>query len=114
MDLIGQSDIVFHPSLEESFGNALIEGMSMGRVVVAGKDSGGCPWVLDGGSGGFLVDVLSPEAMASALIRIFRRPDEARKVAEHGRRLVEERYAASAVVARYDQIYERIAKGRDI
>ena len=55
---LSKADILMHTAFEESFGMILIEAMAMGIPVVAGKNSGGVPWVLKDG-GGELVDITS-------------------------------------------------------
>ncbi|GHT43391.1 hypothetical protein FACS189438_0470 [Bacteroidia bacterium] len=46
IDILDNSDLLVHPSLEESFGNTLIEAMARKIPVIAGKNSGAVPFVL--------------------------------------------------------------------
>lgn len=65
---LAESDVLLHPSLEETFGMSIAEAMSLGLPVVGGQASGAVPWVI--GEGGVVVDVTSVEAIESALIRL--------------------------------------------
>ena len=67
MKALAESDLLVHPSLEESFGMTLIEAMSQGTPVIGGVESGAVPWVLDHGIAGQLTDVTSPDAITAAM-----------------------------------------------
>jgi len=68
-EMIAAAWCLVHPSLEESFGNTLVEAMMLGTPVIGGRDSGAVPWVLDHGRAGELVDVRSEAEVAQALVR---------------------------------------------
>jgi len=85
--------------------------MSLGKIVVAGENSGGCAWVLDGGKAGVLADASSPRAMADALVRVYRNWSWARALAENGRRLALTRYAPGTVVAQYESACRQALDG---
>jgi len=63
--------LMVHPSLEESFGLVLIEGVMSGIPVVGGIQSGAVPFVLGYGKAGTLVDVTEPKQMATAILECF-------------------------------------------
>lgn len=65
-----KSDLLIHPSLEESFGLTLIEAMACKTPVIGGKDSGAVPWVLSYGKAGRLVDVTDTDSIANNAIDI--------------------------------------------
>lgn len=112
LDAIRASDVLVHPSLEESFGYTLIEAASVGTPVIAGKDSGAVPWVLDYGAQGLLVDVRSPTAIAEAMLSLVSDVatwSELRKRAfQRGRA----RFSATAVAKRYVDALREIADAR--
>lgn len=68
--MLERSDLLIHPSLEESFGMTLIEAMSKAVPVIGGASSGAVPWVLDCGRAGMLVDPRSPVQIATAAVRV--------------------------------------------
>jgi len=67
MRLLSDYDILLHPSKEESFGMTLIEAMAKGLPVIAGKNSGAVPWLLNYGECGILVDVTSSSEIMNAI-----------------------------------------------
>ncbi len=64
LTMLEEADVLIHPSMEESFGNTLVEAMAKKTPVIGGIDSGAVPWVLNYGKAGLLVDVNSPELIA--------------------------------------------------
>jgi len=67
MEELKSFDIMLHTAREESFGNNLIEAMAKGIPVIAGRDAGAVPWVLDYGKAGYLVDIENPLQIAKGL-----------------------------------------------
>lgn len=65
-----KSDILVHPSLEESFGNTLVEAMSVGTPVIGGEKSGAVPWVLMNGEAGALTDVSKPDCLVKEIKKL--------------------------------------------
>ena len=112
LDLLSGAAVLFHPSLEESFGNPLIEGMAMGKTVIAGATSGGCPWVMDDGRGGVLVDVRSEQAMSEVLADVLRRPQAYATQRQRAMQLIQTCYAPGTVADQYSAMYERVLTAR--
>lgn len=68
--LINQIDscnCLVHPSIEETFGNILIEGMARKVVVIGGANSGAVPIVLAQGKCGILCNVLDVNSLYEAM-----------------------------------------------
>ncbi len=63
-----------HASLEESFGNAVLEAASAGVPVLGGRRSGGVPYVLGYGAAGWLTDVRNPAALSESMVALLDRP----------------------------------------
>lgn len=105
---IASADVLVHPSLEESFGNVLIEAMALGVPVVGGESSGAVPWVLDGGDAGVLTDVRAPEAIAAAVEHLLssREVWDRYSAAASGR--VQREFGEQAVVAEYVDAYRQV------
>ena len=64
---IATSELLVHPSREESFGNVLAEAMLRKTAVIGGKSSGAVPEVLDHGRAGILVDINAPGEIAASI-----------------------------------------------
>jgi len=71
LKLIEESKIYLHTSKNESFGNSIAEAMLLGTPVIAGKNSGAIPWLLNQGSAGILVDVNDPKQISIAINKCF-------------------------------------------
>jgi phosphatidylinositol alpha-1,6-mannosyltransferase len=68
----------------EGFGIVYLEANVSGLPVVAGR-SGGVPDAVVEGETGYLVDPFSPEAIASAIIRLLQNPQLCAQLANYGR-----------------------------
>lgn len=79
-----RADAYLLPSHYEPFGIVLIEAMASGLPIIATR-TGGIPWVLEEGRCGILINPHSPEAIASALIRIVEEPSIAKQLQERGK-----------------------------
>ena len=76
--------LLVHPAKEESFGMAPLEAMALGIPVIGGRNSGGVPYVLDGGGAGCLVDVRSPADIAQAALELLGSPSKMLQLAQKG------------------------------
>ena len=102
-------DIFCLPSLWESFGIAFAEAMAMEKPVVATRVDG-VPEVVADGKTGLLVPPANPQAIASALLALLRDPDRAARMGKEGRRRVEAMFTVETMVARYEDLFRRLAK----
>jgi len=106
-------DILVHPSLEEACPMPLIEAMSLGVPVIGGERAGGVPWTLGDGKYGVLVDVSSPDQIASAMIRLAQNQNTRAHLEEAGREFAKQHFNIEQVADRYEAIYADLAqKGR--
>jgi glycosyltransferase involved in cell wall biosynthesis len=113
-EILDNAALLIHPSLEESFGNILVEAMARCVPVVAGKDSGAVPWVLDNGQAGLLCDVSEPASIASAALEVLTSESIWAKYSSAGNRRVREAFSLSSVVGLALNHYRRVhvdAKG---
>lgn len=104
LEKLSASTIVLHTSLEESFGMILIEAMSYGIPIVAGKDSGAVPWVVQ--DGGLLVDVTNINAITEAVNKFL--TDEAlyTRTAKKAKETVNARFSLQSIADQYLRLYE--------
>jgi len=78
--LMAEADIVVVPSQKpEPFGKVVVEGMALGRAVVA-TTPGGPAEVITDGVDGLLVPVGDASALTAALARLLRSPEEVRSL----------------------------------
>ena len=95
---LDRSDLLIHPSIEESFGMVLVEAMARAVPVIAGRSVGGPAWILDGGQAGILTDMMQPAAISDAIVGLLRTPARWERLSEAGRRRVRDRFTLSATM----------------
>lgn len=103
-----QAMILMHPSLEETFGNVLLEAMGCGAVAIGGASSGAVPWVLDGGRAGVLCDVTDPEDIATKILLVMSDSELRCRLAAAGNRRVGECFTGRAVARQTVAYYEEV------
>jgi glycosyltransferase involved in cell wall biosynthesis len=101
-------DLFVHPSLEESFGMVLLEAINEGVPVIGGRASGAVPWVLADGQSGLLVDVRSPQQLASAVLRLAADDVERARLAGQAFHRLCAEFSLGAIVDRYEDEYRQV------
>lgn len=109
--LLALMDLVVHPALEEGFSNAILEAMGAGKPVVAARVGGNPEAVVDGETG-LLVPPRDSTALAAAMLRLFRNPEEAGRFGQAGRQRVVEHFTISSSVRQYEAVYERLVASK--
>ncbi len=89
---------------------ALLEGMAAGCAVV-GSAVPGVREVLDDGVDGLLVPEADPVAMADALERLLRDPEDAARIAAAARKAALERHGRELMNRRYEELFLSLARG---
>lgn len=107
---LAESDLLLHPSLEETFSMSIAEAMSLGVPVIGGQASGAVPWVV--GEGGCLVDVRSEQAISQAAAGLLSDPQRLRHVSDRARSSAKSRFSPEAVAVAYEARYmQSLASG---
>ncbi len=99
-------DVLVLPSRSEGQPMVLLEAMAAGCPVVA-TDVGGVAEVLDGGCGA-IVPPDDPAAIAAAVLKLLSFPDEARRMAEAGRKRAKEAFSVERMVRETMDIYREV------
>lgn len=103
-------DVVVHASnTPEPFGMVVIEGMAMGKPVVATR-AGGPLDIIDQGETGYLVEVGNAKALAEAVAVLLQQPALREKMGRLARLRVEERYSNEQFASKMIAIYQRVAR----
>jgi len=105
--LLDALDVAVLSSDYEGSPLSVMEYMAAGKPVVSTR-VGGVPELIEEGRQGLLVEPRSPEALASAVGRLLRDPDEARKLGEAGRERQQREYSLDAMVRRIEQLYDEL------
>lgn len=97
------------PSLNEGMGRALIEAMAAGLPVVASR-VGGIPALIQDGVNGLLVPPADGPALAAALHRIIRDPQEACRLGKKAADSIGEAYDVTSMVQAIEAIYREAGR----
>lgn len=95
-----------HPSIEETFGNILIEGMARCVVVIGGKDSGAVPQVLDNGRLGILCNVKDKESLFEAM-ELSCDPANSAMLIARSTEALKEKYRSDKIAEQHLRLYTR-------
>jgi glycosyltransferase involved in cell wall biosynthesis len=104
------SDLVVNPSLSESFGISVVEGMACGIPVVGTRVGGMCETILSGTTG-VLVEPEAPRQLAGALASILVDPARAQRMGAAGRERAVQCYSWQARAQRLAALYGTLAAG---
>jgi glycosyltransferase involved in cell wall biosynthesis len=111
-DVMNAWDIVVHASVRpEPFGRVILEGMLLGKPVVA-MAAGGVPEIITHAETGFLVPPNDAPALAAQLRQLLDDPAAARAVGMRSRDWARQRFALGRHVAEMSAIYEDAARTR--
>jgi N-acetyl-alpha-D-glucosaminyl L-malate synthase BshA len=94
----------------ESAPLTILEAMSSGLPVVA-TNVGGIPELVEHGRNGFLVPLKHPEEIAERLLELNADREKMRRMGEHARETVLERYTTDKIVGQYMEVYQRVTSG---
>jgi glycosyltransferase involved in cell wall biosynthesis len=110
--LMKMMDVVVHASTEpEPFGRVLIEGMAMGKPIVA-TEGGGPDEVVLPGRTGFLVPRGDADALGDAIARVLADPGLAAEMGACGRERVLLHFTKESCAEQVMQVYARVLAGR--
>ncbi|MBI3608038.1 MAG: glycosyltransferase family 4 protein [Nitrospirae bacterium] len=104
---VSAMDAFVLPSLSEGVPLSILEAMWLECPVIA-TSVGGVPEALQEGESGLLVPKENPQALAHAMGRLFSDRELGRKLAQRGRRCVEERFSVAQQLDALSAYYEEI------
>jgi glycosyltransferase involved in cell wall biosynthesis len=103
-------DVIVHASTKpEPFGMVLIEGMALGKPVVATRGGGPLDIIVDGQTGD-LVDMGDVDGMARAVIDLLQEPERAKRMGKAGRERVEMMFSNVRYATQMEEIYQEIGR----
>ena len=105
LEKVGESTLLLHASLEESFGMVLAEAMSYGVPVVAGKASGAVPWVVE--DGGLLVDVTKVDPIVEAVDQLLSDSTLYKRLSANAIRIIKTRFPIARIADLYLELYRK-------
>ena len=105
------ADVFVMPSVQEAFGQTVLEAMSCGTPVV-GFDLGGIPEMVRPGVTGELVPPKDTKALSGALKELLEDPEKRADLSANGRRAAVEEFAPDIQAGRYAEIYRSLLGAR--
>jgi glycosyltransferase involved in cell wall biosynthesis len=102
--LLARAGMFVLSSLSEGVSLTLLEAMASGLPVVATR-VGGNPEVVADGCTGRLVPCADPEALAAAVLALWRDPEAGQRMGIEGRSRVERHFNVTGMVAAYETLY---------
>jgi glycosyltransferase involved in cell wall biosynthesis len=110
-DVMNMLDVVVHTSVRpEPFGRVILEGMLLGKAVVA-TAAGGVPELIQDGETGFLTPPGDAAQLAACLVPLLRDAELRRQVGERARTWARQRFSLERHVAEMTSVYEDLVKG---
>lgn len=105
--LLRQADVLVMSSLTEGLPITLLEAMSLKTPVVASA-VGEIPKVLEGGSGGVILEDIEPDTIASSLSKVLMNEELTSQRVDRGWQTVTEQYSAESMAGQYLQFYQEV------
>ncbi len=105
---IAAAKVLLHPSREESFGMVVLEAMVTGTAVVAGKQSGYIPHLLNYGKAGLLCDILSPEDIATHVAKLLTDKSLREDIERNAKAYAKANYSEEVIINKHLEYYSQI------
>lgn len=105
LDLLKECDLMVHPSIEETFGNTLIEAMACECPIIGGKKSGAVPYVLEQGKAGCLTDVSNQRELAHDILEVFNSPEKIKKQVEYAKKRCIDFFSSKKIAEKYIELF---------
>jgi glycosyltransferase involved in cell wall biosynthesis len=107
-DLVNAMDILIHASVTpEPFGRVILEGMALGKPVIA-TNLGGVPEFVKDGVTGRLVPAGDPRALADAILELLRDRTYRERLGDNARKEVQRRFVVQRHVEEIVDAYSRL------
>jgi glycosyltransferase involved in cell wall biosynthesis len=106
-DTLARAQVCAYPSHMETQGIVIVEGMAMGKAVVA-TQAGPGPEVVENGVSGMLCDPHDPVSIAESIIPLLKDADLRRRLGEQARKRAVGEFSISSLVLRNEAFYARV------
>jgi glycosyltransferase involved in cell wall biosynthesis len=108
--LLAASDLGILCSHQESFANAILEGMAAGLPMIVTNVGGNSEAVVDGVTG-IIVPAKDPRQLAEAIVRLARDPSMRNAYGTAARQRVVERFGMERCIALHELLYRKLLTG---
>ncbi len=103
--LLDKMSCLVHPSLEETFGNILLEAMARGVPCIGGDSSGAVPEVLGYGKYGVICDIRSSESIFNAMNEI-NDSEKSVKIQRAATEMLKQTYTSDVVIKKHVELFQ--------
>ena len=101
-------DVIVHASIiPEPFGRTIIEGMALGKPVIATK-MGGPLEIIENGKDGFLVPPEEPEILAKQVLTCLKNPGLRKQIGISAKKKIRERYDVKHHARQIETVYSKV------
>ena len=107
VEILDLFDILVLPSLNEGMGKVLVEGMALGKPIVA-SSVGGIINLVKNGENGILVPPGDSDALGEAILQLLKDKNLSEKLGKNGKAMVYPEFDASVMVKQIDDLYESL------
>lgn len=108
--ILVDADVFVLASLWEGMPNVVLEAMAA-RCAVVATEVGGCPEIIIHEESGLLVPPAQSKALADSMRRLLADGKLRKRLAEDGRRRVEEKFSIGTMVESNENLYRRLVSG---
>ncbi|MBM4464706.1 MAG: glycosyltransferase family 4 protein [Chloroflexi bacterium] len=105
--IMAASDVIVSASVQEGFGNVLIEAMYLAKPVVA-TAAGGVPEIVRHEETGLLVPPGDPDALALAMIKLLKDPQARKRMGLKGRQVVLREFSVERLADNLAKLYNEV------
>ncbi len=106
-EILDLFDILVLPSLNEGMGKVLVEGMALGKPIVA-SSVGGIIDLVKNGENGILVPPRDSDALGNAILQLIKNKNLAEELGKNGKAKVYPEFDASVMVKEIDDLYDSL------
>jgi glycosyltransferase involved in cell wall biosynthesis len=107
IDVLSLFDIFVLPSLNEGMGKVLIEGMALGKPIVA-SSVGGIIDLVKNDDNGILVPPRDSDALGDAILKLIRNRNMAQELGRNGKAKVYPEYDTTVMIRQIEGLYENL------
>ena len=104
--LLAQSELLIVPSVDEPFGNVILEGMATGTPIVTTRNDGANE-ILDGTTALF-ADIASSRSLAEAILNAIGDPKSASQRAENSLQVFKQHYMPEVVISKLNSVFDQM------
>lgn len=105
-EVIAKARICVYPSHMEAMPIAWLEGLAMGKAIVASRTGPG-PEVIEDGATGLLCDPHEPSSIAEKLLKLLNDPSLGRRMGEQAHKRALAQFSINALIERNEAFYQR-------